>query len=223
MSEKIKYTFSHEPTGTHALVLQEVAPNSTVLDVGCASGYLGEYLIQKKYCRLFGIEPDRSSYLIASKKGYEQIEQACIEDALLHHTYERPFDFILLADVLEHTHNPDYVLHLLSPLISDSGNLIVSLPNVAHYSIRLALFFGKWDMTETGIMDRTHLHFYTKKTAQELFRKNGWTLVRVRARGDIERWLARFRMKRLGFWLLDCLSGFFAVQYIFVLKKKSSS
>lgn len=217
-----KYQLSQEPTGVHRLIIDQVPIGSSVLDIGCASGYLGKALKTEKNCRVFGIEPDASSYALANGSGdYEYvsdlpIEKAISEERIRNEKYAR----IICADVLEHLANPDEIVRSLKNLLSENGRLIVSLPNVAHYSVRFALLRGKFDPTETGILDRTHLHFYTKKSAIGLFEANGWEVVTIRPRGDLERWLRRLKLEPLGKRLLFSFSNLFAIQYIFVLKIK---
>lgn len=213
------YNFSTEPTGTHALLLNEVSPQSRVLDVGCASGYLGEYLITKKQCEVWGIEPHKESAENArkyyAKVIINSIEQA-LEDALL--VNER-FDTILLGDVLEHVLRPDEVLQKLKKFLTPNGYFVISLPNVAHYAIRRALLCGNWNMTDSGILDRTHLHFYTLKTARELLQSQNFIIEKWHARGDLERWFTKLGVGKIGRILTSWFPGLFSIQFIFVAKQ----
>lgn len=218
MPEKIIYNFSNEPTGTHMLLINEISDGSKILDVGCASGYLGEYLINEKKCEVWGIEPDVLSYNQALDKGYKKIINKGVESALNDIVGEK-FDFILAGDMFEHLVAPETILLKLKDYLSD-GKIALSLPNVAHYSIRCKLLFGKWDMQKTGILDSTHLHFYTLKTAKELLKESGWKIERVRPRGDLERWFRKIGMERIGKLILFFWPEFFAIQFIFIVKVK---
>lgn len=213
------YKFSDEPTGTHALLINQVKPNSKVLDVGCAGGYLGENLVSEKKCEVWGIEPDTKNYDEALKKGYKIIFNKKFEEAAIDIKNEK-FDFILIGDVLEHLEQPEKVMELLPGLLNDDGRLIVSLPNVAHYSVRFGLLFGHWDMVETGILDRTHLHFFTLKSAEDMLRNGKWDIELMRPRGDLERWFRKIGLEWIGKKILFLWPQLFAIQFIFVAGKK---
>lgn len=220
MSEKIIYNFSNEPTGIHRLFLNEITNDSTVLDVGCATGYLGERLIQDKNCKVWGIEPDFNAANIAKTKGYENIINKRIEEAVNDEKITgKKFDFIIIGDVLEHLVNPEAILIEIKKFLKENGKILVSLPNIAHYSVRFNLLAGKWDMLDGGIMDKTHLHFYTLKTAKELLENSGWKIDGVRPRGDTERWFRKLGIEAFGKFLLYIWPELWAVQFIFVLKK----
>src|SRR3989338_11592499 len=136
------YTFSAEPSGTHAIILSEVPPQSKVLDVGCAGGYLGEFLSTYKGCEVWGIEP-REQRANTSLQIYKQVINAPIEKALNEGVLEEAsFDVIILGDVLEHLPAPEEVLQKLKKYLQPRGRMVISLPNVAHYSVRCSLLFG---------------------------------------------------------------------------------
>lgn len=85
----------------------------------------------------------------------------------------RSFDVLLFADILEHLLDPLAVLRRFLPYLRDGGEVVVSLPNIANWTIRLQLLRGRWSYTESGLMDATHLHFYTRATARELLLQAG--------------------------------------------------
>ncbi len=211
------YSFSNEPTGTHQLLLNEITPESTVLDVGAADGYLGESLIIQKKCRVFGIEPHAQGAAEAVRKGYVVCVPTSVEEALKDRRLkEEKFDYILAGDVCEHLLNPEQVLRTFKTFLKPGGKLVISLPNVAHYSVRAHLLCGRWDMQDAGILDRTHLHFYTQKTARALLAAAGWQVERVRPRGDLERWGRKVGLEMVGRELLFRFPNWWAVQFIFV-------
>ena len=82
------------------------------------------------------------------------------------------FNVIIFADTLEHLRNPDKILKRTKKYLKKDGSLIISLPNIANLRIRLSLLFGRFEYKSTGILDETHLRFYTLKSAQELIQKN---------------------------------------------------
>lgn len=219
MSKEFVYNFSDEPAGTHMLLLNQVTPNSKVLDIGCAAGYLGQYLAIEKQCQMWGIEPDTGAAEAAQQNNYKSLLNKSIEEALVDPTLtSHRFDYILLGDVLEHLLYPERILESLKNFIQNNGKLLVSLPNVAHYSIRSSLLGGKWNMKDSGIMDRTHLHFYTLKTGMALLEQHGWQVETIRPRGDLERWFRKIGLEKLGKKILFLFPEFFSVQFIFSAK-----
>lgn len=219
--EKIKYRFSNDPTGTHIIIADYIRHDSKVLDIGCSAGYLGEYLARSKGCEMWGVEPDKNSYVEALNKGYTTIVNKNVEDGLSDLLIEnQKFDYIILADVLEHLVSPESVLVLIRTYLREGGKVLISTPNIAHYSIRRSLLLGRWETTDWGILDRTHLHFYTLATLEKLFINAGWVVSSVRPRGDLERWFRKFGLEFLGKKILFYWPEFFAVQFIFVLKVK---
>ena len=88
-----------------------------------------------------------------------------------------PFDAVVATDVLEHLRDPSRILDLLSRYLVDDGILVVSLPNVAHVDARLALLSGHFRMTDVGLLDNTHLRFFTRESARDLLERNGFEIV----------------------------------------------
>lgn len=92
-----------------------------------------------------------------------------------------PYQVLLFGDTLEHLPDPAEVLRRLRTKLAVSGVLVVSLPNVANWSMRLRLLAGRFDYTERGILDRTHLRFFTRRTAVKLLESAGFEVIRVQA------------------------------------------
>ena len=90
---------------------------------------------------------------------------------------DRKFDFILLADVLEHLPDPLTVLRFYVRFLAPGGRVVISLPNIACWDRRLALMLGRFDYADAGIMDRTHLRFFTFRTARILLQEAGMTVL----------------------------------------------
>jgi SAM-dependent methyltransferase len=89
----------------------------------------------------------------------------------------REFDKVLLLDVLEHLRQPDKLLQDCRSFLKPNGHLIVSLPNIANITVRLMLLFGGFNYTERGLLDKTHIRFFTRKTARKLLESNGYRIV----------------------------------------------
>lgn len=211
------YRFDPNPRNTRALLLSEVPEGSRVLEIGAASGYMGEYLIEHKKCEVWGVEPVKELYEDASHYGYTKLFNTGAEAFLaMPEVAAEKFDVIFMGDVLEHMVQPDDVLTRLRSLLKPGGRVVISLPNIAHYTTRWQLLTGRFDMKESGIMDRTHLHFFTLKTMREMIEKSGFTIQKVRpSSGNMEEKLLGFGKTLLFNW-----PTLFAVQFIFVATPK---
>lgn len=143
-----------------AVIAGKIASGSKVLDVGCGAGNLGR-LLRSKGCRIWGIEQDAENIAAAKKSGrYEIIYQLDLnrfsEDDL-----PKNFDYVVCADVLEHLVNPLQAAEKLKTRLKEDGKFIISVPNITHASIKANLLLNDWTYTELGIMDKTHLRFFT--------------------------------------------------------------
>lgn len=144
-----------------------------ILDIGCAAGALGASLkAERPGLEVVGVEYDRKAALHAARR-LDAVLQGSVDDLLNDFPYPKGyFDCFVLADVLEHLPYPEQTLSRLLPYLKEGGHLVISLPNVRHYEVVGDLLInGNWTYQDAGILDRTHLRFYTYK--------------------EIERWMAR--------------------------------
>lgn len=153
-----------------------IDPGSHVFDVGCGEGQLAGILTDKG-CQVDGmdIKLDR---LEGSRHHYKNLLEENIE------TYDfnrhaHKYDVVVFSDVLEHLQRPEAVLKNAPLLIKDKGKTLISLPNVAYYSNRLGLLFGRWEYQDEGILDRTHLRFFTMQTGRALVESCGYSVREV--------------------------------------------
>jgi len=156
-------------------VLRNVPAGSLALDVGCGTGILGAEL-KKRDCTVYGIEYSKGSASLARTK----LEKVIIADL----EQEPPrlderFDVVIFADVLEHLRDPEQVLKRYLRFSKPNGTVVVSLPNIANWTMRMKLLFGSFNYKETGILDRTHLHFYTLTTARKLMEGAGLRVIKI--------------------------------------------
>jgi 2-polyprenyl-3-methyl-5-hydroxy-6-metoxy-1,4-benzoquinol methylase len=93
--------------------------------------------------------------------------------------FDQKFDVIVYADVLEHLLYPEEVLRHFNEYLVPGGKVIVSVPNVALWRVRLNLLLGRFDYTDYGVLDRTHVHLYTFKSARELMEAVKFKNIRV--------------------------------------------
>ena len=148
-----------------------------ILDVGCAGGRVGAGLKARLGAEVWGIECNAQAAAAAGRY-LDRVVQAPVEQALPR-IPQGHFDSIILADVLEHLVDPAAVLAGLSEKLAPNGELIVSLPNVGHWSVLQGLLEGSWEYQDAGILDRTHLKFFTRKSALSLFAAAGFSATSV--------------------------------------------
>ncbi len=160
------YKVSENDFSSHGLILREVEPNKKILDVGCTNGILGEYLIKNKNCEVFGIDLEETALKIAKDKGYKNTKKLDLDDSkeLLDLEEWGKFDYIICADVLEHTKNINKVFLFLFDMLNQNGKMLVSIPNIGHIDIIYHLLKGEFNYAPMGILDNTHLRFFTKKS-----------------------------------------------------------
>lgn len=164
------YKLTKTVYSTHSIIINTVGEKGIVLDVGCNDGYIGKD--SHKDVVFYGLDYLLDS-VVKAKKIYKD---AYVYD--LNNLQKLPwgikFDTIIFADVLEHVIYPEKTLQFfVDNYLQSKGKVIISLPNIANWQIRSKLLFGNFDYTETGIMDKTHLHFYTFKSAKKLLEQNG--------------------------------------------------
>jgi 2-polyprenyl-3-methyl-5-hydroxy-6-metoxy-1,4-benzoquinol methylase len=148
-----------------------------ILDVGCGVANFLNFF-KKKGFETWGIEPVKDIANIAKNKA-DKILNETIESALpiLPDNY---FDYITFNDVLEHTKDPWIVLEKLKTKFNIGGKILASIPNVRFYTNLLNLFFKKdWKYEDVGILDKTHLRFFTKKSMVRLFTDSGYVVDKI--------------------------------------------
>ena len=214
--------FNLSPWGGHAKIVELVGKNKKVLDVGCATGLLAKEL-KKRGNKIYGIEIDPEQAEIA-KKFCEETLMGDIENIEIPYK-PNYFDVILFADILEHLKAPEQVLSKLSKFLKNDGFCIVVLPNIAHIYVRIKLLFGIFKYEEIGILDRTHLRFFTYKTARKLIEDSGFqveeTYITI---PNIPRKLAFNKRFYIFFKVAHQIAKFWkgglAFQFIFKVRKK---
>ncbi len=186
-TDATRYAREYETIGasnTHKQVLQWVTRGARVLEVGCSSGYVGRSLIRENGCHVTGVEVDANAAKEARANGLEVIEGS-LEDAAFRASLPGGFDFVVATDVLEHLREPAAVLADFPRWLAPSGQAIIAVPNIANWDMRRRLFFdGDFEYQETGILDRTHVHFFTWDTLHALVERQGWTVMST----QVEEW-----------------------------------
>lgn len=156
-----------EINNSHALAILEVSPGSHVLDIGAADGSVARRLAERD-CRVVAVEIETEAAK-AAERYCEQVVLGDVEALDLADAVDgRQFDVVLLLDVLEHLREPLATLKAAANRVKPGGRLIVSVPNVTHAALRLQLLAGRFEYTETGLLDRTHLHFFDRPAVEGL-------------------------------------------------------
>ncbi|MCZ2441631.1 MAG: methyltransferase domain-containing protein [Burkholderiales bacterium] len=162
-------------------VLASLVPDgSRVLDLGTGSGALGRWL-QQRGCQVDGVTVSSAEYPVA-RDGYRRLEWLDLEDEGWPQRFApASYDCIVCADVLEHLREPERVLQACQALLRPGGRLLVSIPNVAYAGMIVELMHGDWKYGPEGLLDRTHLRFFTRRSFVRLLREQGFAVERVEA------------------------------------------
>ncbi len=168
-----------DPGNKNAWFGEIIGDNKRVLEVGCATGYVGEYLVNQQHCRVTGIEYMPEPAAKSRARGcYEAVLVGDIMDPATVACLERgSFDFVLFGDVLEHLISPEQALRNVAPLLAPGGHVLICVPSIIHWSLRWKILRGRFEYTETGPLDRTHVHFFTPETARKLVKQEGFRIV----------------------------------------------
>jgi 2-polyprenyl-3-methyl-5-hydroxy-6-metoxy-1,4-benzoquinol methylase len=176
----VHYPIKHSRYSSHDYVRRMVGANREVLDIGCGGGDFAAEL-RKNGNRVTGVD------LLAepvNREAFEQYFSADLDQGIapvVAAVAGNRFDRVLLLDILEHLRAPERILRECRGLVGRNGQLIVSLPNIANITVRCMLLFGRFNYTERGILDRTHVSFFTRKTARLLLEANGYSIVEQRS------------------------------------------
>jgi 2-polyprenyl-3-methyl-5-hydroxy-6-metoxy-1,4-benzoquinol methylase len=162
---------SMDPDDAGMLVTSLVSQAGRVLDVGCGTGCVTETILSNTRASVVGIEPDEERCNLARSKGLNVFHGLLSAEFLTEHG---PFDTIVFADVLEHLPNPGAMIQLARDGLSSKGTIVVSVPNIANWFVRVDILRGRFRYRDCGIMDATHLRWFTHDTLHEFFKNLGF-------------------------------------------------
>lgn len=166
----------NDKNNTHSIIAKYINPGSRCLDVGCGSGYIGK-LLSEKNCEVYGIDTDEEALKIAQKNcGYKKVMNFNISNES-DERYKKffdnnmKFDYIIFADVLEHLIEPDKAIVNFLRKLSINGEILTSIPNIAHLDIVKGIMNRNFNYNKIGILDSTHLRFFTKNSFIDFINK----------------------------------------------------
>lgn len=171
---KYRQTIDINGHNSAAHILKNVKPNSSVVEFGPASGYMTQYLKESLNCNIVIVELDYNDGLEASKYADESLVGYPNGDIEMWQWINfDPVDYVIFADVLEHLRDPWKVLTHAAKIIKDDGSIIISIPNIGHNSVIIDLLNNKFNYRETGLLDNTHLRFFTRESLEKMVADTG--------------------------------------------------
>ncbi|MBI4699756.1 MAG: methyltransferase domain-containing protein [Deltaproteobacteria bacterium] len=213
------YRMKQSPLGSHARILQLCGPGPRrILDVGCGTGELAQALAQRGHA-VAAVGASAPRRPVPDFVAADLTQGLPLDPA-------RRFDIVILADVLEHLPDPLRLLREASARLDEGGLVLVSLPNAVHWSVRAQVVLGRFDYTNRGLLDRGHLRFFTRATAERLFADAGlavaahettpipWENVIPPSAGALAR-----SVERVDYFFTRLLSNLCAYQHLFVLRR----
>jgi 2-polyprenyl-3-methyl-5-hydroxy-6-metoxy-1,4-benzoquinol methylase len=185
-----------------------------VLDVGGSSGYVAERLAAGG-ARVVVIDLDEAALAAARAQGLEAIKVDVTAGELPFAAGE--FDLMIWADILEHLADPAAVLARFRPVLRPAGRLVASVPNGANWALRAALLLGRWEYTERGLLDHTHLRNFTRRSFLRTIEAAGYEVTATDLTCPIPRWRGG-RLSALAHRLARLRPGLLAYQHLAVAR-----
>jgi 2-polyprenyl-3-methyl-5-hydroxy-6-metoxy-1,4-benzoquinol methylase len=177
---QIHYPLKHSRHSSHDYCLSLCGRDNDVLDVGCGEGFFAAEA-SRNGNRVVGIDALEQPRHAEAFADYVQADLDRGMDDALPALRGKRFDVVLLQDVLEHLRDPAAVLDACRNLVKPNGRIVVSVPNVANVTVRLSLLCGRFEYTPRGILDRTHVRFYTRNSARRLLAERGYDVIDEKA------------------------------------------
>jgi 2-polyprenyl-3-methyl-5-hydroxy-6-metoxy-1,4-benzoquinol methylase len=171
----VHYPIKETPHSSHAVFLATAGTGHRILEVGCGEGFFAAQLAARGN-QVTGVDVLPVPKHAEAFAEYHSADLSRGFGPALERLRGQPFDKILLMDVIEHLEKPEQLLAECRELMDPQSRLLVSVPNVANFTVRLAMLFGRFNYTERGILDKTHLRFFTRKTARRLLESCGFTI-----------------------------------------------
>ena len=153
-----------------------IPANSKVLEIGCATGVMGKFLKKYKKCEVTGVELRQEEAGVA-KKNLDNVITGNIEDKDIFNKITGKFDVVLAVALIQQLKTPEESLKNWKKFLKKDGYLIITASNIAHWTTRKELFLGKFNYEDYGLLDDSHLRFYTIKTFKDLVINAGFEII----------------------------------------------
>lgn len=224
------YTFKDFEGSSHRILIDLIGRYSsrggTLLDLGAAGGELGE-AVRGQFDRTIGFEFDAER--IGDLHG--RFDSVVIADLETVKTLPSNVRAVVLADIVEHLRDSTGLLRCVHDVLAPDGKLFISVPNIANITVRLGLLFGIFEYRDRGILDYTHLRFFTMRTIRREIENAGFRIVAVRGssvpiRLIIGRWMPGPLLRlgeRMLTWITRVWRSLFAYQIIIVASPREST
>lgn len=178
----------HQPVGykndPRRFFIDWIEDGSIILDLGCACGDFAVALkTEKANCKIYGMEFDQESCITARKSSaFEDVYNVDLE-LFSPNAYDKifgSFDYLTFGDVLEHLRNPINAIRKLKVFLKPEGKILISLPNIAHKSIKAQLLKNSFSYTDVGLLDRTHLRFFAPNSIKNFLEESRINLLEIK-------------------------------------------
>lgn len=176
MTDIGRYNYAFDPEGDAwaARLLRRLPPQGAVLELGPGPGAMTKVMVDRGY-KVTVVENDPGAIPVLHALGVEVISGDLQCDEWIARLQGRRFDAILACDVLEHLRSPEHVLKAIAPMMEPGGALIISIPNVSYGGLVAGMIHGVFDYADTGLLDRTHVRFFTRRSMEQTLLELGWS------------------------------------------------
>ena len=153
---------------SHSIIANHALGSKKILDVGCGVGYIGRAIKKQQKCDIDGIDTDKVATKIVEKY-YDKTYLMRLGDKndktfLAFQKDSKKYDCIICGDLIEHLEDPGYIISILAKKLAPNGKILISIPNIAHIDVIANLIDGRFNYDEAGILDNTHLRFWTESS-----------------------------------------------------------
>lgn len=178
MSEHYRTTVDPDaPNNPHSFAIAMVGTGNRVLELGCSVGHVTEHLVARGN-EVVGVEIDAAA-ADEARRHATRVHVLDLDLLPVSSIEPGPFDVVLLGDVIEHMRDPVPVLRDLTGVLAPDGRFVISVPHVGHIDVRLMLLQGRWEYQPDGLLDRTHLRWFTRASLRDLLAEVGFVATRV--------------------------------------------
>lgn len=168
-------TVNKQERSSLSVLASMISSQTTVLDLGCGSGALGAHLHTELQCTVDGVTISAQEADLA-RPHYRHLITADLDALDVSQAFSgQQYDYIVCADVLEHLKHPERILDACQGLLAPQGQLLISIPNASYSGLQIELMMGEWKYRTEGLLDRTHLRFFTRASLLRFLQEQNWS------------------------------------------------